>query len=181
MRRSNPSFLAQAGSLDGFQDMQRGVVTEIQPFVTGNSNGAIVSTGEFAREPLNGSAGLNARLGFTNLSLDATLNPDFSQVESDAGLVTINERFALSYPEKRPFFLEGADVFNFGQLRRNNDYGGMTFFYTRRVGRAPTRFPSGGDIEYVDMPEQTTIAGAAKVTGRVGPWTDVHACGGTGK
>ena len=57
------------------------------------------------------SAGANLRLGFTNFSLDATVNPDFSQVESDEGQVTVNERFALFFPEKRPFFLEGIELF----------------------------------------------------------------------
>jgi hypothetical protein len=51
------------------------------------------------------------RLGFTNVTLDGTVNPDFSQVESDAGQVTVNERFALFFPEKRPFFLEGIELF----------------------------------------------------------------------
>src|SRR5512137_872872 len=55
--------------------------------------------------------GANLRLVFTNLSIDATVNPDFSQVETDASQVTVNERFALFYPEKRPFFLEGIELF----------------------------------------------------------------------
>ncbi len=58
------------------------------------------------------SFGANLRLGLTsNLSLDATYNPDFSQIESDVSLVTVNERFALFFPEKRPFFLEGIELF----------------------------------------------------------------------
>lgn len=64
--------------------------------------------------PYDGSfePGLNAKYGITsNLTVDATLNPDFSQVESDAGQLEVNNRFALFFPEKRPFFLEGADVF----------------------------------------------------------------------
>ena len=60
---------------------------------------------------MNPDAGLNLRLGFTSYALDATLNPDFSQVESDEGQVTVNERFALFFPEKRPFFLEGIELF----------------------------------------------------------------------
>ena len=106
------SFLAQAGRLVGLHDLHRGVVTEVQPFVTGANDGAIDSSGAFARGGTLGSGGVNARFGFTNVSLDATANPDFSQVESDAGLVTINQRFALFYPEKRPFFLEGIELFS---------------------------------------------------------------------
>jgi hypothetical protein len=106
------SFLAQAGTLVGLHDLHRGVVTEVQPFVTGASDGTLDAGGSFVRGGALGSGGVNARFGFTNVSLDATVNPDFSQVESDAGLVTINQRFALFYPEKRPFFLEGIELFS---------------------------------------------------------------------
>ena len=106
------SFLAQAGRLEGLHDLHRGVVTEVQPFVTGTNEGVRISDTEFARGATDVNGGVNARLGFSNMSLDATVKPDFSQVESDAGLVTINQRFALFYPEKRPFFLEGIELFS---------------------------------------------------------------------
>jgi hypothetical protein len=110
-RRANASFLLQAGSLDGLHDLQRGITTELQPFVTAMANGAPTATG-YSRENLEPSAGANLRLGLTsNLSIDATYNPDFSQIESDVSLVTVNERFALFFPEKRPFFLEGIELF----------------------------------------------------------------------
>ncbi len=105
------SFLGQAGTMEGLHEMQRGVVTEIQPFVTAASNGTRGDDGRFARTRADVSPGVNARFGFTNLSLDATVNPDFSQVESDASQVTVNERFALYFAEKRPFFLEGIELF----------------------------------------------------------------------
>jgi hypothetical protein len=111
VRRSNSSFLAQAGTIE-LRDLSRGVVTEIQPFVTTAAAGARdAATGRFARQRPDASTGVNARVGLVGFSLDATVNPDFSQVESDAGLVEINERFALFYPEKRPFFLEGIELF----------------------------------------------------------------------
>lgn len=111
VRRAGASFIAQGGTITGLHDLQRGVVTEVQPFVTGSQSGARTTGGGFSRGDAMSSAGANLRLGFTQLSLDATFNPDFSQVESDAGLVTINERFALYVPEKRPFFLEGIELF----------------------------------------------------------------------
>ena len=111
-RRAGESFLAQAGGIDGLHDMQRGVVTEIQPFVTTAVNG---SRGDVASRLVRGRAdinpGVNLRFSTTNLTLDSTVNPDFSQVESDASQVTVNERFALFFPEKRPFFLEGIELF----------------------------------------------------------------------
>ncbi|MEO8635360.1 MAG: DUF5916 domain-containing protein [Gemmatimonadales bacterium] len=110
-RRANASFLTQSGTISGLYDLTRGIVTEIQPFVTAQANGVRTSTG-FDREEIDPSVGANLRLGLaSNLSLDATWNPDFSQVESDASLVTANERFALFFPEKRPFFLEGIELF----------------------------------------------------------------------
>ena len=105
------SFLAQAGTIDGLHDLQRGVVTELQPFVTGSVDGARRDDGSYAYGTTDIEPGANLRFGFTNISLDATVNPDFSQVETDARQVTVNERFALFYPEKRPFFLEGIELF----------------------------------------------------------------------
>ncbi|HEY0673909.1 MAG TPA: DUF5916 domain-containing protein, partial [Longimicrobiales bacterium] len=124
VRRAGASFLLQAGTIEGLHDLERGVVLEAQPFVTFNSPGSLdLTTGDFTRADPDVETGANLRVGFSNISLDATINPDFSQVESDAGQVTVNERFALFFPEKRPFFLEGIELFNTpGQL-----------VYTRRI------------------------------------------------
>jgi len=124
LRRANASVLGQEGALGGLHDLKRGVAVEAQPFVTATANGARDEVTEtFDRESVNPDAGLNLRLGFTSYALDATLNPDFSQVESDQGQVTVNERFALFFPEKRPFFLEGIELFGTPQ----------TLVYTRRI------------------------------------------------
>ncbi len=124
VRRANASFLGQEGAIGGLHDLRRGVTVEAQPFVTATANGARDAQGAgFTREDLNPDAGLNLRLGFTSYALDATVNPDFSQVESDQGQVTVNERFALFFPEKRPFFLEGIELFGSPQ----------TLVYTRRI------------------------------------------------
>lgn len=112
VKRAGSSYLAQAGGIDGLHDMERGTVTEVQPFITTANNGSRTGSGAFERGNTDFDPGLNVRLGLTNMSLDATVNPDFSQVESDAGQVTANERFALYYAEKRPFFLEGIELFS---------------------------------------------------------------------
>jgi hypothetical protein len=112
VRRASSSYLAQAGGIDGLHDMKRGVVTELQPFVTTATNGSRRPDGSFDRGATDFNPGVNLRLGMTNASVDATVNPDFSQVESDAGQVTANQRFALFYAEKRPFFLEGIELFS---------------------------------------------------------------------
>ena len=124
VRRANASFLGQEGAIGGLHDLKRGVAVEAQPFVTATADGTRdAAGGEFVRDDVDPDAGLNLRLGFTSYALDATLNPDFSQVESDAGQVTVNERFALFFPEKRPFFLEGIELFGSPQ----------TLVYTRRI------------------------------------------------
>jgi Domain of unknown function (DUF5916) len=124
VRRANASFLGQEGAIGGLRDLKHGMLVEAQPFVTATANGVRDDvTGSFDRESVDPDAGLNLRLGFTSYALDATINPDFSQVETDAGQVTVNERFALFYPEKRPFFLEGIELFGSPQ----------TLVYTRRI------------------------------------------------
>jgi hypothetical protein len=124
VRRANASFIGQEGAIAGLHDLRHGVTVEAQPFVTATADGSrSPATGEFDREDVDPDAGLNLRLGFTSYALDATLNPDFSQVESDEGQVTVNERFALFFPEKRPFFLEGIELFGTPQ----------TLVYTRRI------------------------------------------------
>jgi hypothetical protein len=112
VRRASASFLAQEGTLDGLHHLHRGVLVEAQPFLTATANGARDAADALRRESVDPSVGLNLKLGLTpDLSLDGTVNPDFSQVESDVGAITVNERFALFYPEKRPFFLEGIELF----------------------------------------------------------------------
>jgi hypothetical protein len=119
------------------------------------------------------SVGVDVKMGVTSgLTLTGTVNPDFGQVEVDPAVVNLSA-FETFFPERRPFFVEGADVFRFGQLSNFNGYGGPEFFYTRRIGRAPQRrvFASA-DQPFVDEPEHSTILAAAKVTGRLpGGWT----------
>lgn len=113
LSRGNPSRLAQSGTLVGVRELRPGRLFELNPTATGKREGAADGEGGLARDDFAPDFGLNARYGVTsNLTLDATLNPDFSQIEADAGQITVNERFALSFPEKRPFFLEGADIFS---------------------------------------------------------------------
>ena len=106
--------LALAGSLRGLENLERGLFLELNPVVTASRNGAYDSeAGAFGYDPVTGDFGLNAKYGLTsNLTLDGTYNPDFSQVEADAGQIAINERFALFFEEKRPFFLEGTEIFS---------------------------------------------------------------------
>jgi hypothetical protein len=166
-------FVSRFGTLTGLVDLAQPQRLEILPYAStkltsARGNAANPFYDKYDTEP---NVGADVRYGLPGgLTLTATINPDFGQVEVDPATVNLSA-FETFFPEKRPFFLEGADVFSFGRLRNHNDYGGQTFFYTRRIGRAPSRTPEGDGIEYVDMPAQTRIAGAAKVSGRMGPWT----------
>jgi hypothetical protein len=109
--RANANFLAQSGTLDGLHDLKRGLVLEATPTLTAKADRAdTVATGTYQRKA---ELGGDARWGIRqNLTLNGTINPDFSQVEADIGQVLLNERFALFYPEKRPFFLDGLELFD---------------------------------------------------------------------
>jgi len=100
-----------------------------------------------------------------NLTLDATVNPDFGQVEVDPAVVNLTavETF---FPEKRPFFVERAELFHFGQTRSSNYFSTPITFHARRIGRVPQRSLSDPPYGYVDTPAQATIAGAVKITGK---------------
>lgn len=110
--RANASFLAQSGVLEGLRDLRRGLVLEVTPTSTGRLDGAPAGgEGEEWQYDRAGELGADARWGIRqNLTLNGTVNPDFSQVEADVGQVLLNERFALFFPEKRPFFLDGLEL-----------------------------------------------------------------------
>ena len=111
-RRANASFLSQAGMLEGIRDVRRGLVLEATPTATARADGAENTSGAW-RYRGESDVGADVRWGIRqNLTANATINPDFSQVEADVGQVTLNERFALFYPEKRPFFLDGLELFD---------------------------------------------------------------------
>ncbi|MEP6904811.1 MAG: DUF5916 domain-containing protein [Gemmatimonadales bacterium] len=102
----------------------------------------------------------------SNMTLDATINPDFGQVEVDPASVNLSA-FETFFPEKRPFFVANSGAFSFGNFSCFfcSNTSSLPSFYTRRIGRAPQGFANG---TYVDSPENSTILGAAKITGRTG-------------
>ena len=115
-----------------------------------------------------GRAGLDLkyRLG-SNLTLDATINPDFGQVEVDPAVINLTA-FETRFRELRPFFVEGADIFQFARGGSSGTTGPPPqVLYSRRIGRGPQGRVSSAAV-FSDVPTSTTIVGAAKVTGRVG-------------
>lgn len=121
--RANASFLGQSGKLTGLRDMNRGLVLDITPTVTSVASGSEDAQGDWGYSD-DTQFGADVKWGIRqNLVLNGTVNPDFSQVEADVGQVVLNERFALFFPDKRPFFLEGLELFDTpGQM-----------IYTRRI------------------------------------------------
>jgi hypothetical protein len=123
VRRAGTSFLAQAGTLAGISDLRPGLILDLNPVVTAKSDGARSASG-WGYDTARPEVGGNVRWGVTsNLTLNGTVNPDFSQVEADASQFTYDPRTAIFFPEKRPFFLEGIEQFT----TPNN------LIYTRRV------------------------------------------------
>jgi Domain of unknown function (DUF5916) len=122
-KRASASFLAQSGHLVGLTDLHRGLVLELTPSLTSKTTGTPSATGwDYA----GGSPELGAsvRWGITNnLNLNGTANPDFSQVESDAGQFLFDPRNEILFSEKRPFFLDGIEQFNTPN----------SLIYTRRI------------------------------------------------
>ena len=113
-------------------------------------------------------AGLDLKDRLTsNLTLDATFNPDFGQVEVDPAVLNLSA-FETFFPEKRPFFIEGAQLFDFSNHACNfcDNSQNMNAFYSRRVGRAPTGASLTDPYRFAEVPDATTILGAAKITGR---------------
>src|SRR5438874_3233682 len=122
--RASASFLIQSGTLKGLTGMRRGLVMDLSPEFTSRVDGTR-GTSTYRYGDVNPELGGNMCWGITqNLSMTGTVNPDFSQVEADVGQVTVNERFALFFPEKRPFFLEGLEQFDTPNA----------LIYTRQIG-----------------------------------------------
>jgi hypothetical protein len=116
MDRNQPCFLCQFGTLTGLEGIKPGGSFELLPAAVASQAAAPATPDDPAAGLENGKisadVGLDARYAFANgLTAEASLNPDFSQVESDAGQVDVNTTFALFFPERRPFFQEGSDLY----------------------------------------------------------------------
>ncbi|MDX1547631.1 MAG: DUF5916 domain-containing protein, partial [Rhodothermales bacterium] len=170
--RGESGFVSRFADLIGVEAISPPRQLEATPYVT--TRAAFTDAAE--GDPFNDGSdfqpdlGVDFKVGLTsNLTLNGTVNPDFGQVEVDPAVVNLSDRETF-FPEKRPFFIEGSSIFNFGMGGSNNfwgfNFGNPDFFYSRRVGRAP----SGGlpSHDYADMPESARILGALKLTGKVG-------------
>jgi hypothetical protein len=150
------------GQLNGLQFPRGARRIEVRPYVLARANTGPADPGDpfFDGTETSGRAGFDLRYGLgPNYTLDATVNPDFGQVEVDPAVVNLTQ-FEVFFPERRPFFVEDAQIFSFRLAGRQNQ-----LFYSRRIGREPR----GTEPEFADfeqIPNETTILTAGKVTGR---------------
>jgi hypothetical protein len=172
--KSEQQGINRYGHLTGLGRLPSPRRVEFVPYALAKNNNPTVAPNDPFRDKneIAPGAGLDVKYGITsNLTLDATFNPDFGQVEVDPAVVNLSA-FETFFPERRPFFIEGASIFSFGSMRTQNASNGYNFLHTRRIGREPQRSLLDANFSFVDAPQETTIAGAAKLTGRTpGGWS----------
>jgi hypothetical protein len=164
--RDDDGFSSFFGHVIGLENLPQPRRLEVLPYVTGSEERLATGTpgnpfNDGSRET--GRAGVDIKYGLTsNLTLNATVNPDFGQVEADPAEVNLTA-YETYFQERRPFFVEGANIFSGGNQQ---------YFYSRRIGRPPQRSAAEPEGGFADQPTATTILGAAKLTGRTaGGWS----------
>ena len=148
--REDNGYVSNFGELRGIENIPQPFNLEILPYCYSKYQDTDRKTGFSA--DIGGDVKYNLSSG---VILDATINPDFGQIEADPSVLNLGV-FETWYPEKRPFFLEGASIFE-------TPY---TMFYSRRVGREPGYYELEDEEELVSKPENTTIINAMKITGK---------------
>ena len=168
--RDIAGWVSNFGELHGIKGIKPQKQLEIQPYV-------VAQTKTFEKQEGNPFAtgkdndlnfGVDGKVGVTNnLTLDFTINPDFGQVEADPSQIAL-DGFQLFFQEQRPFFVENKNIFDYRvtQSQAGGPYGRDNLFYSRRIGRQPQSYPSLNPGEYADVPDNTTILGAAKFSGK---------------
>lgn len=182
--RSEASFVSKFADLEGISGIHPARAFEITPYGVARSDLRSRADNPLI-EPSSHrvDAGVDLKYSLSSsVTLTGTINPDFGQVEVDPAVVNLTQ-FETFYPEKRPFFTEGASIFRFGsgpaRSSWNFSLNPPTLFYSRRIGRSPQGWVDAGyiddgnaTVEHVDGPGETTILGAAKITGKLGNgWT----------
>lgn len=175
-------MVSRFGTLEGIREIDSPRRLEISPYASADLTRA-PSDGSnpfYSQNDLGGSIGADIKYGLTSdLTLTATINPDFGQVEADPAVINLTA-YETYFEEQRPFFLEGNEIFQFGRTKTFNTFGNPLTFYSRRIGRSPQGNlddyneyrnqsiydPDNVDDTYINMPDQTTIAAAAKVSGK---------------
>jgi len=162
---SPPGWVSEFGILKGIKGIKPQKQLEIQPYTVAQLDTYEEMPGNPFRDGSDTklTAGLDAKIGVTNdLTLDLTINPDFGQVDADPGAIAL-DGFEIFFQERRPFFVENKNVFDF-----TVGGGADNLFFSRRIGRTPQGYTTADASmgEFEDFPNNTTILGAAKFSGK---------------
>ncbi len=168
LSKSANGYVSSFGELTGLRLERAPKRLEVVPYLVAD---VTTQPGEPGNPLINttdpdGSLGVDLKYALRpSLTLTGTVNPDFGQVEADPAVVNLSA-FETFFSERRPFFVEGGGIFSFDIDCNDGNCSGL--FYSRRIGRTPRGEPDVPDGGYSSAPTQTTILGAAKLTGRIG-------------
>ena len=168
--KKESGFVSHFATLEGLEGISQKQRFEVLPYVVQKAQYLVHDADDpfYGGNQYKTAIGADFKVGIgSNLNLDATINPDFGQVEVDPAVVNLSA-FETYFQEKRPFFIEGSNILRFGNIGVNNNwgfnFGDPTLFYSRRIGRHPQgELP---DYDYGSIPHETRILGAAKLTGK---------------
>ncbi len=168
--KDDQGFVRHFGELNNLKNIPQQKQIQIIPYTTGQMEQSDLYINPVHPEnyDLLNTIGLDVKYGVTNnLTLDITINPDFGQVEADPAELNLSA-FETYFEEKRPFFVEGGNIFNYVLGIGDGDQSRNSLFYTRRIGRSPHYSANWGEYGdgYVTEPSSTRILGAAKLSGK---------------
>ncbi|MCB8994389.1 MAG: carbohydrate binding family 9 domain-containing protein [Bacteroidales bacterium] len=159
---TGPGVLYNFGELRGIDGLKKSRRFEIMPYARGDLSTFEKQPGNPFTESgksWNGNAGLDMKVGLSsNFTMDLSINPDFGQVESDPSVMNLSA-FETFYEEKRPFFLEGGNIFSY-------EFDDLNLFYSRRIGHSPSYQLPENDSLFTKANPNTTILNALKISGK---------------
>jgi hypothetical protein len=163
-----PGLVHLFGTLEGFLHVEPRTIFDLTPYSVSSAARYPRVTGNpfMTGKDNHFKVGMDAKIGLSNnLTLDATVNPDFGQVEADPSEVNLSA-YETFFQEKRPFFIEGRNISSFGLGIGDGGFGNDNLFYSRRIGRRPRGQLGLENGAYADIPMFSDILGAAKLTGK---------------
>ena len=158
-----PGWTSEFGILRGIKGIKPQKQLEIQPYILLQQDSYEKEEGNPFRDGSDTkfTGGLDAKIGITNdLTVDVTINPDFGQVDADPGAIAL-DGFEIFFQERRPFFVENKNIYDYN-ISGNAD----NLFFSRRIGRSPQGTAFGATTKYIAQPNNSTILGAAKFSGK---------------
>jgi hypothetical protein len=173
--KDSPGLIHMFGELGGIESVKPRKIFDVTPYGVAKAETFKSEAGNpflSKGRKFGGNGGVDAKIGITNnMTMDLTLNPDFGQVEADPSVVNLSA-YETFFEEKRPFFIEGSNILSFGMGIGDGGIGNDNLFYSRRIGRKPQGssydlYGYNDTIQgFADLPINTSIIGAAKITGK---------------